>query len=422
VSLLETIVGRGGTVPERQALVDDTPSPLESFFGARTQAGKTVTVETSLGLDAVWACIRILEGSIGQVPLLVYERLGDDERRRVSGHATARLLRKPNREHTGRRWRGLVMTHLASWGNAYIGKSLTGNRVTGLWPIKPDRVRVERRGGEKLFWVRDATGQESRRPYTADEVIHIMGFSLDGITGLSPIGMAREAIGAGLAMEEYLNRFYSNSAMPRVVLQSDKELSEGAARRLERRFNRLYRGFSKAHKTAVLEEGLKAHVLTLPAKDMEFVAQQNLGVKKAARFFGIPASRVDAEMNQGLTYRNIAEDDLQLLKYGLAPWFVEIEEALEFDPDLFPHDRRSGESRFFPEFKTDALLRVDAKTRSEIHERATGRRPWMRPSEVRRIENLPPDDELDEVEASPPPPPPPPEPDDDAAAASRARR
>lgn len=401
MSLLGTIVGAGPAQARHAHGAEDSATVLEAFLGSRTQAGKTVTVESALGLAAVWACVRLLEGSIGQLPLIVYERLDDDGRRRAQGHPAHRLLgRQPNAEMTPRFFWGLVMTHLATWGNAYLGKTFAGGRVAELWPIIPKRVRVERRNGQKLFWVRDAKGVERRTPYTSAEIIHVVGFSLDGLTGLSPIGMAREAVGAGLAMDEYLNRFYSNSAMPRIVLQSEKELSKTAAERLERRFNKLYRGVSKAHKTAVLEEGLKAEVLSLSAKDMEFVAQQNLTAKAAARIFGIPASRIDAELNQGLTYRNIAEDDLQLLKYGLAPWLVQLEQTVELDPDLFPPERPLGVSRFFPEFLTDALLRVDAKTRAEIHRTATGSRPWMKPSEIRRIENLPPDDSLDEAPPS----------------------
>jgi phage portal protein BeeE len=56
-------------------------------------------------------------------------------------------------------WR-LVMLHLNTWGNAYLGKKFAGGQVVELWPIRPDRVRVARTNGVKQFFLRDAYGRE----------------------------------------------------------------------------------------------------------------------------------------------------------------------------------------------------------------------------------------------------------------------
>jgi hypothetical protein len=81
------------------------PNPFDSlirepFFSARTNAGKTVTVDTALRFDAVWACIRLRANSTcSNMPIRVYERLGDDDYRKARNQRVIKLLRKPNREH-----------------------------------------------------------------------------------------------------------------------------------------------------------------------------------------------------------------------------------------------------------------------------------------------------------------------------------
>ena len=51
----------------------------------------------------------------------------------------------------------------------------------------------------------------------------------------------------------------------------------------------------------------------------------------------------------------------------------------------------------FPEFLADALLRTETRARTESYAVATGKRPWMHPSEVRDRENLAPDDTFDSL-------------------------
>jgi HK97 family phage portal protein len=109
-----------------------------------------------------------------------------------------------------------------------------------------------------------------------------MGFSLDGLTGLSPIGQAREAIGAGLAMDHFLNVFWKNSGVPPLVLTSEQELSTAARKRIRRDWDRVQRGFRNAWRTAILEQGVKPTPLSLPLKDAEFIATATRTCRRSA--------------------------------------------------------------------------------------------------------------------------------------------
>ncbi len=86
-----------------------------------------------------------------------------------------------------------------------------------------------------------------------------------------------------------------------------------------------------------------------------------------------------------MTYSNVEQQALAFVTYSLRPWLILIEQALSEDADLCP-------GPLYVEFLLDALLRSDAKTRSDVYtaalDPATG---YLTRAEVRRLENLEPE-------------------------------
>ena len=70
------------------------------------------------------------------------------------------------------------------------------------------------------------------------------------------------------------------------------------------------------------------------------------------------------------------------MKFSLSPWLKRIEQAISLQ--LFSPGERK---RYFAEFKTDAMLKGDTKSRYEAYEVAI-RSGWMSINEVRGLENL----------------------------------
>lgn len=388
------------------------PNPVDSlirqpFFAARSQAGKTVTVDSALHFDAVWACIRLRANVTGQMPIRVYERIGDDDYQPARNQRVMKLMRKPNREHNGMNAYGLISTHLNSWGNGFFGKEFTRiagkDVVTALWPVPAGYVRITRENGIKYFWVRDSdTGREYPDPFTDREIVHFMGFSTDGLTGLSPVGYARETIGAGLAMDHYLNSFWKNSGVPPLVLQSEQELTPAARKRIRRDWDRVQRGFRNAWRTAILEQGVTAKPLSIPMKDSEFLASGQHTTQKICRWFSVFPSMIGAASADQMTYKNLEGESLRFRMFGMDPEWSLIEQTLEWDPDLFPLRPGDVEPQYFPQFVREKFLQVDPLTEAKIDSIATGGRGWTKPSEVRKKKNLPPDSTIDSITDNPP--------------------
>lgn len=372
------------------------------FWSGFTQAGESISVEDALQLDTVWAAIRARAMDVGQLPLLNYKRLADGERE-LSQSPTARVLGEPNREHSSMNCWSLVSTHLNSWGNGYVGKTfelLRPTVVKELWPWHPKYARLARKDGEKLIYLRDPeTGKEDPVPYTRKEFIHVMGFSLDGLEGLSPISMARQQLGASRARQRFANRLWADGGIPSGLLSTSEELGPQAKRRIERDWNRRHR---KRRLTAVLENGMKYQALQLPPADAQFIETENHSVQQIARWFNMPPSRIYGTVGDSMTYKTVEGEFIRYMVFGLQPELVLIEQAVAHDDDLFPRRLGMAYRDEFPEFQAAAMLRSDQKSKNESYSIANGGRAWMLPSEQRRLDNLPPEPSLDDHATNPP--------------------
>lgn len=124
---------------------------------------------------------------------------------------------------------------------------------------------------------------------------------------------------------------------------------------------------------------------------MQFVQQRQLSTAEIARVFRVPGRMLNAPSgDDSMTYANVEQAALEFVTWGLRPWLVAIEQAITSDTDL------CRGPNVYVEFLLDALLRADSKTRAEIYAIALDPvKGYMSRAEVRRLENLDPEDATD---------------------------
>lgn len=327
--------------------------------GVRANSGQSVNMQTALGFPAVLACVRVLAESVASLPLIVYERLADGGKKRAPDHPMYALLHdRPNEEHPSFVWREMLMGHLALRGNAFVAKEYDNrNRIIGLWPIRPDTVKVERRNGVKQF-IATVNGVE-QKPLTAEDVMHIPAFGYDGLVGYQPITLQREAIGLGLAAQEHAARYFENGAEPGGVLQHPTRLSNEAAKNLKESFQAKHGGTANAHKVFVAEEGMTWQSIGLSNRDLQFIENRKYQVSEIARIYRIPPHMVgDLEH---ATFSNIEQQGIEFVVHTLRPWLVRWEQVMNYE--LFADHGR----KYFVEFNVDGLLRGDSAARGAFY-------------------------------------------------------
>lgn len=92
----------------------------------------------------------------------------------------------------------------------------------------------------------------------------------------------------------------------------------------------------------------------------------------------------DGIISHNSTNNNIEHQSLDFVMYTMLPWLKRFEDNINLQL-LTREERMAG---YFVEYKVDALLRGDSKTRAEAY--ANGRQwGWLSVNDIRRLENLP---------------------------------
>ncbi len=353
------------------------------FFGVggESAAGVVVTTDAAMQLAAVQACIRLLAESVASLPLHLYRRLPGGGKERATDHPLYRILHSaPNQVQTSFDFRSVQMVDLCCDGNTYA--RVVRDDFGGVVQIvRRSPVSVSRRfltdGVTLVLDVQLADG--TRETLFPGQYWRPIGFSLDGITGVSPITYAREAIGLGIAAERHGARFLRNNGTPPIVLEHPDEISPEAARRIEDDWVKLGTG-ENAGRPRVIEEGMKAHVLSISNRDAQYLETRKFQVTEIARIFRVPPHMI-ADLDKA-TFSNIEHQALEFVVHTLRPWLVRFEQSITRDL-LIGRER----DEYFAEFAIDGLLRGDVKSRYEAYQIAR-QNGWLNADDIRELENL----------------------------------
>lgn len=349
-----------------------------AFFFGNSAAGKPVNPRTAVQMTAVYACVRVIAETVASLPLHVYQYTEKGSERALY-HPLYRILHdEANGEMTSFILRETMLSHLLLWGNSYC-QIIRGGRgqILGLYPLLPDKMLVDRDSRGVLtyeYTTRDG-GIVRLQP---EDVLHIPGLGFDGIMGYSPVALQKNAIGLGIAAEEYGSRFFSNGATPAGVLTHPNTVKNPTA--LRESWNAAYGGSANSGKVAILEEGLKFERISMPNNDAQFLESRKFQVAEICRIYRVPPHLVgDLEH---ATFSNIEHQSISFAMHTIRPWLVRIEQAM--NKALFP-EREKGD--FYVRFNIDGLMRGSYKERMDGY--AIGRQNgWLSANDIRELENM----------------------------------
>jgi HK97 family phage portal protein len=380
--ILASLFERRGDV-----LDESTASALiqsaRSLYTYVSDAGITVTPVTALENTVVWSAVTLLSTTVATLPLIVYRRLKPKGRMQAPEHYLYPLLHDiPNPEMTAADFREALMGHLLLWGNAYAEIAYDGRgRITALWPLRPDAMEMRRDRLGQLWYLYHLPSHVNERPQAlrADQIWHLHGFSQNGLLGVDPMRMARQAIGLAKATETFGARFFGNGSQPGGVLQIDGKLTKDAAERLAASWEAAHSGLSNAQRVAVLENGVKWQQIGVEPEKAQFLLTRQHQREEIAGFFHVPPHLI-GDLSRS-TNNNIEHQGIEFVVYSLRPWMVKIEQSIT--RDLFLAGERST---YYAEHLVDALLRGDLAARTAYY--VAGRQNgWLNADDIRESEN-----------------------------------
>lgn len=334
------------------------------FFGLGTTSGETVTFDTAMQLDAVWACVRLIGNSIRTLPCLVYK----DDGVTIDKDSTLYdlLHDMPNLDHTASEFWGMVALCLCLDGNFFAEKKMSGDRLVALEPLHPLAVDVKRDDRNNRYYeVTERvtkSGRGGKRRINENRMFHVRGELLPGCDrGLSPIGMERNIIGNALAGEKTAGKMFKNGLMSSLLISSDQILKADQRRDIAATLTQ-FAGAEKAGGVTVLEAGFKPYPMSINPRDAQMLETRQYSVEQICRIFGVPPVMIGHAANGTTTWGSgIEQLILQFVKTCLNPLLVSIEGAVRRDL-LTAQERKKTRVKF----SIEGLLRGDSAARADF--------------------------------------------------------
>jgi HK97 family phage portal protein len=358
------------------------PRLYQYFGGGETDAGENVSVDSSLQIGTVWACVRLISQTIATLPLHVFQTDRTGHGVIAPDHPLYRLLHdKPNADMTSVEFWEAVVAHILLWGNAFIGITRFGARIVALTPMRPDRVIVRREPDGALSYTYTWAGKSET--YPEDEVLHIKGFSLDGYMGLSPIAMARQSLGAARAAERASASVFRNGMRPSGLLKAPDYLTapqrEDAKAILEN-----FKGSINTGKVPLIEGGWDFQPMVIPPNDAQMLETRAFNVEELCRWFDVPPVMIGHMDKQSSWGTGVEQIMLHFYTSCLRAHLERIEQAIKGSL-ITPDDMKRG---VYAEFSIEGLLRADSAGRASYYSTMVQNGMLTR-NEARAYENLP---------------------------------
>lgn len=348
-------------------------------------SGISVTPENAMRCTTVQGIVRALTNAIGSYPVSVGQTVQGPNGPTVKllpKHDLVPLLLRPNAVQTSTEFFRMAMTHVALWGNFYAikGQGQSGP-VRFLRPIEnPDLVSLESvhwRNGV-VFRVNFADGEQRFIP--GRQMLHVTSGipTSDGVTGVSPVSLAKEAIGICLAAERLIAQLYGNNDVPTMALMGGTFRDEEDYKLWLQKFKEARGSMSDGRGgTLLLPEGMTAKEMSFKPVDAQLLEMRKFQRLEIAQVYGVPPHKL-ADLERA-TFSNIEEQSLEFVRDVAAPSIKLFQQAMARDL-LSEEDQQSGHViRFDMESATEGKLADRVAAYGKAHEVGA-----MNPNEIRQ--------------------------------------
>ena len=342
--------------------------------------GGGYTQSKSLLLSAVYRCVEVISDSVAQLPLEPYVVDSKGYKTKLTTTPVYKLLNKePNKKMTRFTFMKTLIISVLLKGNgyAYIERDAKGE-AKALQFINADFVTIkEDKSGDLFYYVVGI-----KTPIPAKDMIHILNFSYDGITGVSTLQHAKNTLGLSSDSEAHASGFFKGGANLAGILKVQGALTSEQKQRMKSAWQSAFSpNTGSPNGVAILEGNMEFDAITVNPADAQLLETRQFNVVDICRFFGV--SPVKAFDLSNSSYSTVEATQLSFLTDTLTPLLEKIE--LEFERKIFfPSKSDTIDIRF----DTSVLIRADKAATASYYSQLFNM-GVMTPNEIRRELDLP---------------------------------
>ncbi len=335
------------------------------FLDNASGSGVRVNAANGLSYPPVFYAVQKVSGHLGMMSWKLKQRIGDRKTRDATEHAAYRLMSFPNHLYNGSVFTETVTGHCIYRGNgrAWIERD-EYMRPKALTIMLPEQWKTILVDGEKWhvgeLLINSETGETRRYRVPDRDVLHLMGFSRDGISGVDVLQLARDSIGLGLAAERQQAKHFSRNAMPGLLLTAPKGVftKEGSGRAYLKEFREMHEGIDNAGKTALLTQGIEAKQLSHTGRDSQTIESRQFQREEVALWWMLESMIGEGGQSYG------SEEQRQLAYLKGLPGKVKKRWEEERDTKLLTEQEKNTGSHYH-QMNAGSLLQADMKSTLE---------------------------------------------------------
>jgi HK97 family phage portal protein len=297
-----------------------------------SDSGQTVDAQSALQIAAVYACVALRARLIATLPI-IFKQMGDNGKlaKNPLSRTYQMLAFKPNSEMTAADFWCVVVSSLDLWGNAYLKKVTMNGRTVSLVPLRPEYMTIYKTlaGEVRYAYAKGLPTQGVIAPqdYSSDEIIHIRGFTVDGLVGLSPIAQARQTLGRAMATDQASGKVFLNGMSASGYIKYEKALTKEQRDDIRAVIND-FTGSNAAGKTMVLENGMTYAPININPVDAQMLETRLFNIDEVCSWWGVPPPLIGFMSKQSSWASSLENLLLGLIKFGIRPTTAIIEQAI----------------------------------------------------------------------------------------------
>ena len=312
----------------------------------------------AMRLAAVYRCVDVISDSVAQLPLEPYRTDKDGFKVKMTSHPSWRILNKePNKEMSRFMFMKVMVVSMLLRGNAFafIERDARGN-ATSLTYIPSEKIIIRKDEAGHLF-----DYQYGGMSIAPRDMLHLINFTYDGITGVSTISNAINALHLASDSEAHAEGFFKSGANLAGILTVQGTLSKNQATEIKSAWLQAFSPeMGAANGVAVLPGNMQFSPITVNPAEAQLLETRQYSVIDICRFFGVsPVKCFDLSKS---SYSTVEATQLAFLTDTLAPLLAKIE--LEIERKLFREDEKWA---IDVRFDTTILLRADKSAQASYY-------------------------------------------------------